>query len=341
MVQRAVANIMAGMFAGIVMAVAAPAAAQGVGTSRVTAVTATIYARCDPASPARAVLERGAVVTIDAVNEGWLSVRAANGEQGCMRRGDLEPTAAIDRAAQARRTREVSQARSGTAAQRPSSSSAPAERVFVSVNASYLSASRTFDDTRTFDLNAETARFTSDYAVEPSVGIDAGAIIRVWRGLGAGVAFTSYADSRDIAIEASLPHPLKFNSARTITGTVAGDHEETAAHLQVAYIVPVGKKLSVVAFGGPSFFTVKQSVVTAVQYRDEYPYDEATFTGATVTTEEEKKTGFNVGADVAYYFTRNVGVGGIVRFSSTTTTFSLGDVDAGGALVGGGVRLRF
>ena len=39
---------------------ATPAAAQGLGTSRVTAVTATIYARCDPASPARAVLERGA-----------------------------------------------------------------------------------------------------------------------------------------------------------------------------------------------------------------------------------------------------------------------------------------
>ena len=194
---------------------------------------------------------------------------------------------------------------------------------------------------RTFDLNTETASFTSDYAVEPSVGVDVGAFVRVWKGLAAGVAFTSYSDSRDIEIEASLPHPLKFNSPRPITGTAAGDHEETAAHLQVAYIVPVGRKMSAVIFGGPSFFTVKQSVVTAVQRRDEYPYDEATFTGATVATEEESKTGFNVGADVGYYFTKNVGVGGIVRFSAATTTFSLGDVDAGGALVGGGLRLRF
>ena len=31
---------------------AAPATAQGLGTSRVTAVTATIYARCDPGAPA-------------------------------------------------------------------------------------------------------------------------------------------------------------------------------------------------------------------------------------------------------------------------------------------------
>jgi len=165
--------------------------------------------------------------------------------------------------------------------------------------------------------------------------------VRVWKGLAAGVAFTSYSDSRDIVIDGTLPHPIKFNSPRAISGTAAGDHEETAVHLQIAYVVPVGKKMSVVVFGGPSFFTVKQSVVTAIQFQDAYPNDEATFTGATVAKEEESKTGFNVGADVAYYFTRNIGVGGIVRFSAAKTTFSLGDVDAGGALVGGGVRLRF
>jgi len=228
-----------------------------------------------------------------------------------------------------------------TPAKRTPAKPAVTERVFVSVNASYLTASRTFDDSRTFDLYAETARFSSDYAVEPSVGVDAGAIVRIWKGLAAGVAFTSYSDSRDIEIEASLPHPLKFNSPRTITGTASGDHEETAAHLQIAYILPIGTKLSAVIFGGPSFFTVKQSVVTAVQRSEAYPFDEATFSGATVESEEEKKTGFNVGADVAYYFTKNLGVGGIIRFSAATTTFSLGDVDAGGALVGGGVRLRF
>ena len=90
---------------------AAPATAQGLGTSRVAAVTATIYARCDPGAPARAVLERGAVVTIEAVNEGWVMVSVAGGEQGCMRRNELEPTQSIDCAAEARRAREVAAAR--------------------------------------------------------------------------------------------------------------------------------------------------------------------------------------------------------------------------------------
>ena len=318
---------------------ATPAAAQGLGTSRVAAVTATIYARCDPASPARAVLERGAPVTIEAVNEGWVSVSVAGGEQGCMRRSELEPTQAIDSAAEARRAREVARAR-GTA---PAASSAPviAERAIVSINASYLTASRTFDDTRTFDLYAEQGSFTTDYDVEASVGIDAGAFVRVWQNLAAGVAFTSHKDDGDLVIEGSVPHPLLFNQPRSIEGTVPGTREETAVHLQVAFIVPVNKKLRVVVFGGPSFFTVKQSVVTGIDYDEAYPYDEATFSGADVSVEEENKTGFNVGADVGYFFTRNVGVGGIIRFSQTKVTFSLGEVDAGGAMVGGGVRFRF
>ena len=318
---------------------ATPAAAQGLGTSRVTAVTATLYARCDPASPARAVLERGAPVTIESVNEGWVTVSIAGGEQGCMRRSELEATPSIDRAAEARRSREVARAR-GTP---PPSAARPtiAERVTVSINASYLTASRTFDDSRTFDLYAEQGSFTTDYDVEARVGVDAGAFVRVWQGLAVGGAFTSYKDDSDLVIEGSIPHPLLFNQPRSVEGTAPGTREETAFHLQVAYIVPVNRNLRVVVFGGPSFFTVKQSVVTGITYNEDYPYDEATFSGADVETEEEQKTGFNVGADVGYYFTKNVGVGGIVRFSQTKVTFSLGEVDAGGAMVGGGVRFRF
>ena len=178
-----------------------------------------------------------------------------------MRRSELEPTQAIDRAAEARRAREVARAR-GTAP--PSSAARPtiAERVIVSVNASYLTASRTFDDTRTFDLYAEQGSFTTDYDVEASVGVDAGAFVRVWQNLAVGGAFTTHKDDGDLVIEGSIPHPLLFNQPRSIEGTAPGTREETAFHLQVAYIVPVNRKLRVVVFGGPSFFTVKQSVVT-------------------------------------------------------------------------------
>ena len=102
------------------------AAAQGLGTSRVSAATATIHARCDPSSPSRATLKKGDAVTIEAVNEGWVSVRVdANGERGCLKRSELEPTAAIDRAAEARRAREISNARGSASPPLPSPTGRP------------------------------------------------------------------------------------------------------------------------------------------------------------------------------------------------------------------------
>jgi opacity protein-like surface antigen len=217
----------------------------------------------------------------------------------------------------------------------------PPPRVIVSLNVSYLTKSDTFSDTRTFPLNQETARFTADYDVEPRVGADVGGYVRVWGGLAAGVAYTTNKDERDIAITGTLPHPLLFSHDRSIEGTAPGTREENAIHLSAAFIVPLRGKLQAVIFGGPSFFTVRQSVVTDIEWDESYPYDTATFRSATVEKEEESKTGFNVGADVSYYFTNHIGVGGLVRFSSAKVDFSLGEVDAGGAMIGGGIRFRY
>ena len=99
--------------------------------------------------------------------------------------------------------------------------------------------------------------------------------------------------------------------------------------------------MTLAIFGGPSFYSVKQTVVSDYDYNQSYPYDDVTLTRVIAEDESTSVTGMNFGADVGYYFTKTFGVGGIVRFSSTKVDFSLGEVDAGGAMVGGGVRLRF
>jgi hypothetical protein len=108
------------------------AGAQDLPAGRVAAETATIYARCDPGSPSRGTVKRGATVTIEAVNEGWVSVRVdASGERGCLRRAELEPSAAIERAGEARRAREIERARSGSGSpggSRSASTSSPTGR---------------------------------------------------------------------------------------------------------------------------------------------------------------------------------------------------------------------
>jgi hypothetical protein len=318
---------------------AQPAAAPGEMATIVSAPSATVHARCDEASPLRITLGRGERVVIQSVQDAWVNVRVpATGEEGCMRRATLERVPAMEQADQARKARQASMSPAAQAARRAPASLSP--RAIVSINGIYQSADDTFSQEQTFPLNQEDARYTSSYEVKSGPGIDAGGAIRLWRQLGAGVAFTSFKDDRDITIEGTLPHPFFFNRPRAISGTTPGTREETAVHVNAVYFLPVSRKFEVLLFGGPSFFTVKQTVVNDIRYSESYPFDSATFTSAVVTEEKESKVGFNVGADVGFYFSKYIGVGGIVRFSRATIPFSVGDLEVGGAMVGGGVRLR-
>ena len=98
-------------------------------------------------------------------------------------------------------------------------------------------------------------------------------------------------------------------------------------------------------FGGPSFFSVKQDIVNDFEISETYPYDTATFTRAIAASQSESAVGVNVGGDVAYFFTPNVGVGGTAQSSGATVEMTVpsgtADVKAGGLQVGGGLRLRF
>ena len=118
-------------------------------------------------------------------------------------------------------------------------------------------------------------------------------------------------------------------------------------HVQArATFVPT-PRIQAVIFGGPSFFTVKQGIVNDFEITETYPFDTAAFSRGISTTADESKVGFNVGADVGYFFTRQVGVGGSVQFSQTTIDVPASggtgtfEIKAGGVQAGAGLRLRF
>jgi hypothetical protein len=139
--------------AAVALAVAVPAlaGAQSIGSARVVVESATIHARCDPASPARAVVRRGTTVTIEAVNEGWVSVQVEpDGERGCLRRRDLEASEAIERAGDARRAREIDRARGVSSSQRAARAPSPTGRslrlaAFATAGVFKATASKSFD----------------------------------------------------------------------------------------------------------------------------------------------------------------------------------------------------
>ena len=328
---------------------AAPVSASSSQTSRdqqgVTTLTASVYARCDPSSPAASCCSAATLVTIESVNEGWVQVRTVSWWRAGLHapqraRGDAGRRS---RGGGAAGPRGRPGARGHADARRQRRPVAGAGRSSASTR-SYLTASRTFGDTRTFDLYAETgAASRRAYQVEgarrrrcrrlrPRRGRDLAAGVRVHDAQGRRAS---------IAITGSIPHPFLFGHDRGIEGTAPGTRRRPPCICRSPTSYRPGRRCrswcsAARASSRSSSRWSPASRTTRTIRSTRRPSPAPTW-----TNEKEKKTGFNVGADVGYYFTKNVGVGGIVRFAQTKVTFSLGEVDAGGAMVGGGVRLRF
>lgn len=226
-----------------------------------------------------------------------------------------------------------------------SAQSLVSERVFISVNGLFQVTSNDFDDSETIRVNAENGRFDTDYDVGGGFAFDVSGGVVVWRNLAVGGGLTRFSTSTPTTIDAQIPHPFFFNQPRSVTGEFEGDRSELAVHIQAKWLVPVNDKFLVTIFGGPSFFQVEQTIVNDIDYTESYPFDTATFTRAITDDQSESAMGFHVGGDFAYYFSNQVGVGGVVQYSGATVEMAVpsgtADVKAGGLQVGGGLRLRF
>lgn len=241
---------------------------------------------------------------------------------------------------------------SGTAAAQTATASRPQTagpaRLTLALNGGYQSSSQTFSDTRSDAFFAETATWTGDYRVKgaPVYGAEAG--VRLWRNLGAMIAFSRFENTQAATFSGTVPHPFFFERDRAFSGEATGlTRTEQAVHAGLSMMIPAGRRLQVILSAGPSFLTVKQDLAEDIEYAEEYPYDEATYEGAVIRNVSGSTTGFNVGADVGYFFTRAFGLGASVRMTSAQIDMtspandSTLSVDAGGMQAGFGLRFRF
>jgi len=217
----------------------------------------------------------------------------------------------------------------------------------VSINFGVLPSPTTFSGATTKTVYVETSTITTAYTVPTGQFFDGGVLIRVAGGFGVGAAVSSFTKSAAATVTGTIPHPFFFNTPRAISGaTSALERSEVGIHVQAAYVVST-KRVSVAIAGGPTFFNVSQDLVGDAAYSETYPYDTATFTSATVTRVSATKLGFNAGVDVGVKLSKNVGVGGLIRFSRTSIVFPLANAasgvsaDVGGVQAGGGVRFFF
>jgi hypothetical protein len=229
----------------------------------------------------------------------------------------------------------------------PAPPPAPTNRIFISVDGAYQVGTQDFDDSSSFSVNAETATYSGAYDVKPGPAFNISGSGLVTRRFAVGVGVSRYNKATPIAVSESIPHPFFFNRARSLTDTVSANREELAVHVQARLVLPSPSgRVQAAVFGGPSFFTVKQDILTRAGYSEAYPYDSISPAPGQSTNVSKSKTGFNAGADVAYFFTRQVGVGGVAQYAGTTielVSAGGGTIDAkvGGFQVGGGLRLRF
>jgi hypothetical protein len=221
---------------------------------------------------------------------------------------------------------------------------ADVSRVAATLTAGYQASSNTFSQSITFEAFSEDGSLTTDYKTSHVPVIDGGVGVRLWRGLGVGVAGSYASGTSPAQIGALIPHPFVFNQPRQINGTADVLHRELAVYVQAQYWIQAADRLTVVVSAGPSVIRTDQDFVSDVTYTQTPPYDVATYSGATVIRARATAVGGNVGAEADWRLARHLGAAAVVRYSRATADFTsvgVSGVAVGGLHFGGGVRVIF
>lgn len=203
-------------------------------------------------------------------------------------------------------------------------------------------------------LFGEIASFASAYPDLPSAkGGNIGAGFNFHPRVGLGFHFLAVKYDMPVGLAVSIPHPIFANRFATDADVTSSQLERTDRSLDIlaTFTAPTPDAIRVRVFGGPTYFRVRQNMVSLIRYTQVFNLLGANVVDITTFDDEDVEGsawGFNVGADVAYFFSRHVGVGGVVRFNQGTVdidseplTGDSAELKAGHTLVGGGLRLRF
>ncbi len=222
------------------------------------------------------------------------------------------------------------------------------DRWSVSLGGGLLATNEAPSGTFTFEnalFGPEQGEFDADYLGGDASHYEVSLGLRLRGPLALGLTWSQSSLSDQADVVGRLPHPFLFGSPRTVEGRSRGlSRDETAMHLSLKWIVRDGENVQVALFAGPSQIDVDYDLTTAVRFDQTYPFDTANYAGVEHQKESGSAIGYHLGIDVAYYFSKSTGLGGIVRFSDASIDL---DAPSGGTVaIGGGglqtvVDLRF
>jgi hypothetical protein len=229
---------------------------------------------------------------------------------------------------------------------------------WVTASASFAKpASDSATQTAVFPYRAENFEAMHVYTQTSKPSFDLGGGIRFGR-FGVGLAASRYSDQQVATSRIVVPNRALFNRPSMASATTQDPlvHSETVLHLEGRYVANL-PRVSVALFAGPSMFMISKEVITGDHYTETFNFVTAaqseSITGYDMEPKSVRQWGYNVGADVSYYLSELVGVGGLIRFSHATAklpndiqSFQTGvasstDISVGGLQIGGGLRFRF
>jgi len=223
----------------------------------------------------------------------------------------------------------------------------PPAKYFLHAGVVLPGGSQALSDSATFPLYDETARFDTAYDVGRGGGFEIGGGAYVWNNVAVGVTISRVGGGGDARVSASLPHPVLFGAPRSAQLTSTSDHSERAVHVQALWTVPIRDKFDVTVSAGPSFYSVRQELVTEFFFAEgPEPFRTVTATGTTQVTRSESAVGLNLGVDGVYMLTPRLGGGLTLRYSGASVDLPGAGgqdvtVDAGGFQASFGIRFRF
>ena len=220
----------------------------------------------------------------------------------------------------------------------------------ASVNFGYQAGSGDISQSLQPIIYDEAAKIDVSQTYENGPLVDVGGTYLFYGKWGASVAYSHTSGDGNASVSAAIPDPFVTDNPRAVSFSANGlKHSENQVHVDVVYRFVATPKIDVTVGVGPTFFSMNQDFVTDVTVTETAtvpPFTNPTVT-PTISTVKKSPVGFNIGADVTYMVTHNMGVGLLLRFAHANpaldvpNTPSTIDVKAGGFQVGGGFRYRF
>jgi hypothetical protein len=223
-------------------------------------------------------------------------------------------------------------------------------RFMLSLNGAFEPGDEDFTDDGTFTLYDEAGRVTVSGRSSTGAILDAGVGARIIGRFTLGLSGHRGASADEATVTGQAPHPIFFNRPRSFSVTVAETKRiEQALHFSAGVLIPLGEKLDVHVYGGPSQFRFSQQVVGEVVIQEANAAATAVNVTPTIVARKKNVWGGHIAADFSYPLFQigngSFRLGAFVRYAQASSEFPVVSrtvsTKVGAIQYGGGIRVRF